>query len=153
MVAFLLADRTCRWPGEKRTVSAPHALDGALGLAGDLRPEVLRGLEYRNGPRLHSYRLTRSRIASYTGPSVTHLECAESPDLDVMAIGQRLPDRIKKAIDHRGAVLLRDPRPDRLGNLFDQIGFGHPFLQQSKSENARSERTVSVAIRAAATGT
>jgi hypothetical protein len=70
-----------------------------------------------------------------------------------MAVGQRLPDRVQKAIHYRGAVLLRDPRPDRLGNLFDQIGLGHPFLQQSKSENARSERTVSIATRAAATGT
>jgi hypothetical protein len=49
----------------------------------------------------------------------------------VVSFGKRLPDGVQKAIHYGGTILLGDTGPDRLCNLFDQIGLGHPILRDS----------------------
>ena len=72
----------------------------------------------------------------FAGPGVTpraslavpHLEGAEAPELDAVASGERFLHGVEEGIDQQPACLLGDPLSERIGDLLNEVGFGHPPL-------------------------
>jgi hypothetical protein len=94
----------------------------------DSGTKVFRGFEDRHVACRNLDRLSGLGIAGRAGLAAPHLEGAESPQFDAFAAPERLHHGGKEGVDHPPAVLLAGPRSDRLGDLSDEIGFGHRCL-------------------------
>src|SRR6266403_632617 len=65
-------------------------------------------------------------IAPLSRVSMTDPEAAEAPELDLVALRQRVGDVVEDRVDDCFRLFLRQARD--LGNLVDQVGFRHRLL-------------------------
>ena len=88
--------------------------------------EVYRGLEdgHTAGRNLDGF--SGPGVAARAGLAVSDLEGAESPELDAIASRERFLHGGEKGVDHHPAFLLGDAWSDRIGDLINEVGFGHP---------------------------
>lgn len=89
---------------------------------------VLRGLEDRQVVCRHVNPLSGLGIEGFASLAVSHLEGPETSDFDALASHQCVLHGGEKGIDRQPAVLLGDPPSERVGDLRNEVGFGHPLL-------------------------
>ncbi len=86
--------------------------------------EDLAGLEGEDTAGADGDLLARLRIAPDPRVLVAHDEVAEAGDLDLLALLQRLLDRVEDGLDDFGRFLLREAAY-LLVDVLDDVGLGH----------------------------
>src|SRR5579883_2969986 len=88
--------------------------------------ELLADLEERQPLGLHLDRVASARVAPLVRLVVSDLEAAEAPDLDALALLQRLLHRVEDAVDDQLRLALGQVQ--LVGDHLDQIRLGHTTL-------------------------
>src|SRR5262245_10397725 len=87
------------------------------------RLQFLAGLEHRHELGGHEHLRSTAGIAGPPGTALTHLECPEAANLEVLTLRQRTAKRVEQAVDDECRVILG--HAGLPGNLLDQIGLRH----------------------------
>ena len=92
------------------------------------RSEVPRRLEDRHIAGWHLDRCAGPGIACRPGLAVPHLEDAESPKFDAVALPERVLHGIEERVNHQPAFPLGDSWSNHIRDLLNEVGLGHPLL-------------------------
>src|SRR6266513_3760604 len=96
---------------------------------GHHRPQLLAGLEDRNGTRGNFDGITSSRVTRHARLPLADLKGPKPAYLNVMLLSQRGSDGVEKRVDDARTVLFRNEgtsgASDLRGDFFDQIGLRH----------------------------
>jgi hypothetical protein len=103
-----------RAPGDRRSVVVlvGRAIQTFVRLVGHERPQLLAGLEDRDGTCGNFDRLTGAWIARHPGLPPSDLEGAETPHFDIVLLFEGTLDRVEEGIDDPSTVFLEMSGPE-----------------------------------------